>query len=48
MLNAYSYRKGNKFSEGQRKMLYVLGSRAAVSHRERPPVREPGRRPTRT
>ena len=31
MLNAYSYRKGNKFSEGQRKMLYVLGSRAAVS-----------------
>jgi response regulator RpfG family c-di-GMP phosphodiesterase len=31
MLNAYSYRRGNKFSEGQRKMLYVLGSRAAVS-----------------
>ncbi len=31
MLNAYSYRKGAKFSEGQRKMLYVLGSRAAVS-----------------
>ena len=31
MLNAYSYTKGNKFSEGQRKMLYVLGSRAAVS-----------------
>ena len=31
MLNAYSYRKGVKFSEGQRKMLYVLGSRAAVS-----------------
>ncbi len=31
MLNAYSYRKGSKFSEGHRKMLYVLGSRAAVS-----------------
>jgi HD-GYP domain-containing protein (c-di-GMP phosphodiesterase class II) len=31
MLNAYSYTKGAKFSEGQRKMLYVLGSRAAVS-----------------
>ena len=31
MLNAYSYTRGNKFSEGQRKMLYVLGSRAAVS-----------------
>jgi response regulator RpfG family c-di-GMP phosphodiesterase len=31
MLNAYSYRKGNKFSEGQRKMLYVMGNRAAVS-----------------
>jgi response regulator RpfG family c-di-GMP phosphodiesterase len=31
MLNAYSYSKGAKFSEGQRKMLYVLGSRAAVS-----------------
>jgi response regulator RpfG family c-di-GMP phosphodiesterase len=31
MLNAYSYTKGTKFSEGQRKMLYVLGSRAAVS-----------------
>lgn len=31
MLNAYSYTKGQKFSEGQRKMLYVLGSRAAVS-----------------
>jgi response regulator RpfG family c-di-GMP phosphodiesterase len=31
MLNAYSYRKGNKFSEGQRKMLFVLGSRAAFS-----------------
>src|SRR5688572_27015831 len=28
MLNAYSYTKGAKFSEGQRKMLYVLGSRA--------------------
>ncbi|MBN2575171.1 MAG: response regulator [Deltaproteobacteria bacterium] len=31
MLNAWSYTKGAKFSEGQRKMLYVLGSRAAVS-----------------
>ncbi len=31
MLNAYSYTKGAKFSEGQRKMLYVLASRAAVS-----------------
>ncbi len=31
MLNAYSYTKGAKFSEGHRKMLYVLGSRAAFS-----------------
>ncbi len=31
MLNAYSYTRGHKFSEGQRKMLYVLASRAAVS-----------------
>jgi response regulator RpfG family c-di-GMP phosphodiesterase len=31
MLNAYSYTRGNKFSEGQRKMLSVLASRAAVS-----------------
>ncbi|HJX53582.1 MAG TPA: HD domain-containing phosphohydrolase [Polyangia bacterium] len=31
MLSAYSYTKGAKFGEGQRKMLYVLGSRAAVS-----------------
>ena len=31
MLNAYSYTRGNRFSEGQRKMLYVLASRAAVS-----------------
>jgi response regulator RpfG family c-di-GMP phosphodiesterase len=31
MLNAYSYTRGSKFSEGQRKMLYVLASRAAVS-----------------
>jgi response regulator RpfG family c-di-GMP phosphodiesterase len=31
MLNSYSYTRGNKFSEGQRKMLYVLASRAAVS-----------------
>jgi len=42
MLSAYSYSKGAKFSEGQRKMLYVLGSRA-LSHRERAPVREPSR-----
>jgi response regulator RpfG family c-di-GMP phosphodiesterase len=31
MLNAYSFTKGSKFNEGQRKMLAVLGSRAAVS-----------------
>ena len=31
MLNAYSYTRGNKFAEGQRKMLSVLASRAAVS-----------------
>jgi response regulator RpfG family c-di-GMP phosphodiesterase len=31
MLNAYSYTRGNKFTEGQRKMLAVLASRAAVS-----------------
>jgi len=31
MLNAYSYTRGSKFSEGQRKMLYVLASRAAFS-----------------
>jgi response regulator RpfG family c-di-GMP phosphodiesterase len=31
MLNAYSYTRGNRFSEGQRKMLYVLASRATVS-----------------
>ncbi len=31
MLNATSYTKGARFSEGQRKLLYVLGSRAAVS-----------------
>jgi response regulator RpfG family c-di-GMP phosphodiesterase len=31
MLNAYSYSRGHKFSEGQRKMLSVLASRAAVS-----------------
>src|SRR5262249_51918395 len=31
MLNAYSFTKGNKFNEGQRKLLAVLGSRAAVS-----------------
>jgi response regulator RpfG family c-di-GMP phosphodiesterase len=31
LLNAYSYTRGRKFSEGQRKMLAVLASRAAVS-----------------
>src|SRR5206468_5681493 len=31
MLNAYSYTRGHKFLEGQRKMLSVLASRAAVS-----------------
>ena len=31
MLNAYTYTRGNKFTEGQRKMLSVLASRAAVS-----------------
>jgi response regulator RpfG family c-di-GMP phosphodiesterase len=31
MLNAYSYTRGHKFSEGQRKMLSVLAARAAVS-----------------
>jgi len=31
MLNVFSFTKGNKFNEGQRKMLAVLGSRAAVS-----------------
>ena len=31
MLNVCSYTRGAKFSEGQRKMLYVLASRAAVS-----------------
>jgi response regulator RpfG family c-di-GMP phosphodiesterase len=31
MLNVYSFTRGNKFNEGQRKMLAVLGSRAAVS-----------------
>ncbi|MCS6912661.1 MAG: response regulator [Myxococcales bacterium] len=31
MLNAYSYTRGRKFSEGQRRLLSVLASRAAVS-----------------
>jgi len=35
MLNVYSYTRGNKFTEGQRKMLAVLASRAAVSSRPR-------------
>jgi putative nucleotidyltransferase with HDIG domain len=30
-LNAYSYTRGKKFDEGQRKLLAILGSRAAVS-----------------
>jgi response regulator RpfG family c-di-GMP phosphodiesterase len=30
-LNAYSYTRGKKFDEGQRKMLVILASRAAVS-----------------
>jgi response regulator RpfG family c-di-GMP phosphodiesterase len=30
-LNAYSYTRGKKFDEGQRKLLVILGSRAAVS-----------------
>ena len=44
MLNAYSYTRGNKFSEGQRKMLYVLGQPRRRLDRERAPLREPGRR----
>lgn len=31
MLNAYCYSRGKKFTEGQRKMLAILASRAAVS-----------------
>ena len=31
MLNAYSYTRGYKFSEGHRRLLQVLASRAAVS-----------------
>ncbi len=31
MMNAYSYTRGYKFTEGQRKMLSVLANRAAVS-----------------
>src|SRR5262249_61017407 len=31
MLNAYNYTRGNKFSEGQRKILHVLASRPAVA-----------------
>ena len=31
MLNAYSYTRGRKFTEGQRKMLAIMASRAAVS-----------------
>jgi response regulator RpfG family c-di-GMP phosphodiesterase len=31
IINAYSFSRGHRFSEGQRKMLAVLGSRAAVS-----------------
>jgi response regulator RpfG family c-di-GMP phosphodiesterase len=31
MLNAFSFTRGYKFTEGQRKMLSIMGSRAAVS-----------------
>jgi response regulator RpfG family c-di-GMP phosphodiesterase len=31
MLNAYSFTRGYKFTEGQRKMLSIMGGRAAVS-----------------
>lgn len=31
MLNAYSYTRGKRFDEGQRKMLVILASRAAVT-----------------
>jgi response regulator RpfG family c-di-GMP phosphodiesterase len=31
MLSAYSFTRGKKFTEGQRKMLSILGNRAAVS-----------------
>ncbi len=31
MLNAFSFSRGYKFNEGQRKMLSIMGSRAAVS-----------------
>lgn len=31
ILNAYGYQRGCKFTEGQRKMLAILGNRAAVS-----------------
>jgi response regulator RpfG family c-di-GMP phosphodiesterase len=31
MLNAFSYTRGKKFDEGQRKMLFMLANRAAVS-----------------
>jgi len=31
MLNAFSFTRGYKFTEGQRKMLAIMGSRAAVS-----------------
>ena len=59
MLNAYSYTRGSKFSEGQRKMLSVLASRAAVSienarlyenlrRREQGPRRAPTSRSRRT
>ena len=44
MLNAYSFTRGNKFDEGQRKMLSVLGEPRRGVDRERAPVRGPGRR----
>ena len=31
MLNAFSFTRGHKFTEGQRKMLAILAGRAAIS-----------------
>ena len=44
MLNAYSYTRGSKFSEGQRKMLVRARQPRRGVDRERAPLREPGRR----
>ena len=43
MLNAYSYTRGNKFDEGQRKMLVGAGVARRGVDRERAPLRRPGR-----